>query len=141
MSSRQLRSKGASDGQSLPERTRKTRKSTDQPDQQTMDQQCSLQSEQHSRPGSAQQPAGETATLLPTPLPGQSPHCYTLQDSCRCQLFKWASYPGPAHHKYSYQLLKLLVPTFPLCLVHSLQKTGSTPVAVTRRCVTDKLQP
>ena len=62
LSFRQLRSKGASDGQSLPERTRKTKKSTNQPDQQTMDQQSSPQSEQHSRPGSAQQLAGESAT-------------------------------------------------------------------------------
>ena len=63
MSPRQLHSKGTSDGQSLPERTRETKKSTDQPDQQTMDQQSSPQSEQRSRPGSAQQPAGETAAL------------------------------------------------------------------------------
>ena len=62
MSSRQLRSKGASDRQSLPERTRKTKKSTNQPDQRTMDQQSSSQPEQLSRPGSAQQPAGESAT-------------------------------------------------------------------------------
>ena len=62
MSSRQLHSKGASDGQSLPERTRKTKKSTNQPDQQTMDQQSSLQPEQLSRPGSAQQLAEESAT-------------------------------------------------------------------------------
>ena len=78
MSSRQLCSKGASDGQSLPERTRKTKKSTNQPDQQTMDQQSSPQPEPLSRPGSAQQPVGESAvpatslapraefTLLPT---------------------------------------------------------------------------
>ena len=67
MSSRQLHSKGASDRQSLPERTRKTKKSTDQLDQQTMDQQSSPQLEQHSRPGSAQQPAGETATPATNP--------------------------------------------------------------------------
>ena len=69
MSSRQLSSKGASDGQSLPERTRKTKKSTDQLDQQTMDQQSSLQLEQRSRPGSAQQPAGETAAPATDPTP------------------------------------------------------------------------
>ena len=79
--------------------------------------------------------------LLPARLPGQNPHHYTLLDSHRCQLFKWASYPGPAHHKYNYLLPKLLVPTFPLCLVLSLQKTDSAPVAVIRRCVTKKLQP
>ena len=79
--------------------------------------------------------------LLPTPLPAQSPHCCTSQDSHRHQLFKWASYPGLAHHKYNYQLPELLVPTFPLCLAHFLQKTGSTPVAAIRRCVTEKLQP
>ena len=62
MSSRQLHSKGASDGQSLPERTRETKNSTNQPDQQTMDQHSSPQPEQHTRPGSAQQPAGESAT-------------------------------------------------------------------------------
>ena len=67
MSSRQLHSKGASDGQSLPERTRKTKTSTDQPDQQTMDQQSSSQPERHSRPGSAQQLAGETATPATNP--------------------------------------------------------------------------
>ena len=48
MSSRQLHSKGASDGQSLPDRTRKGKKSSDQ---QTMDQQSSPQPEQHTRPG------------------------------------------------------------------------------------------
>ena len=69
MSSRQLRSKGASDGQSLPERTRKTKKSTDQLDQQTMDQKSSLQPEQCSRPWSAQQLAGETATPATNPTP------------------------------------------------------------------------
>ena len=69
----------------------------------------------------------------------QGAHHYTLLDSHKCQLFKWASYPGPAHHKYNYQLPELLVPTFPLCLVLSLQKTGSTPVAAIRTCVTKKL--
>ena len=66
--------------------------------------------------------------VLPAWLPGQSPCHYTLLDSCRHQLLKWASYPGPAHHKYNYLLLKLLFPTFPLCLVLSLQKTDSAPV-------------
>ena len=69
MSSRQLCSKGASDGQSLPERTRKTKMSTNQPDQQTMDQQPSPQPEQLSRPGSAQQPAGESAAPAASPAP------------------------------------------------------------------------
>ena len=69
MSSRQLCSKGASDGQSLPERTRKTKKSTNQPDQQTMDQQSSPQPEQHSRHGSAQQLAGESATPVTSLAP------------------------------------------------------------------------
>ena len=69
MSSRQLCSKGASDGQSLPERTRKTKKSTNQPDQQTMDQQSSPQPEQHSTPGSAKQLAGESAAPATSPTP------------------------------------------------------------------------
>ena len=69
MSSRQLRSKAASDGQSLPERTRKTKKSTNQPDQQTMDQQSSPQPEQRSRPGSAQQLAEESAATATSPTP------------------------------------------------------------------------
>ena len=51
MSSRQLCSHGESDGLSLPERTRKSKKSSDQPD---MDQQISPQP---STPGSAQLPA------------------------------------------------------------------------------------
>ena len=55
MSSRQLHSKGASDRQSLPDRTRKGKKSSDQ---QTMDQQSSPQ---HTRPESAQQQAGNSA--------------------------------------------------------------------------------
>ena len=59
MSSRQLCSKGASDGQSLPDRTRKGKKSSDQ---QTMDQQSSPQPEQHTRPGSVQQQTGDSAT-------------------------------------------------------------------------------
>ena len=69
MSSRQLRSKGASDGQSLPEKTRKTKKSTNQPDQPTMHQQSSTQPEQCSRPGSAQQLTGESATPATSPTP------------------------------------------------------------------------
>ena len=69
MSSRQLRSQGASDGQSLPERTRKTKKSINQPDQQTMYQQSSPQPEQLSRPQSAQQLAGESAAPATSPAP------------------------------------------------------------------------
>ena len=69
MSSRQLCSKGASDGQSLPERTRKTKKSTNQPDQQTMDQQSSPHPGQLSRLGSAQQLAGESAAPTTSPTP------------------------------------------------------------------------
>ena len=69
MSSRQLRSKGASDGQSLPERTRKTKKPTNQPDQQTMDQQSPPQPGQPSRPGSAQQLAGESVAPATRPTP------------------------------------------------------------------------
>ena len=56
MSSRQLCSHRESDGLSLPERTKKSKKSSDQPD---MDQQTSPQP---SRPGSAQLPAGDLAT-------------------------------------------------------------------------------
>ena len=66
MSSRQLRSKGASDGQSLPDRTRKGKKSSDQ---QTMDQQSSPQPEHHTRPGSAQQQAGDSAAPAISPAP------------------------------------------------------------------------
>ena len=55
MSSRQLRSHGESDGLIQPERTRKSKKSSDQQD---MDQQTSPQP---SRPGSAQLPAGDSA--------------------------------------------------------------------------------
>ena len=73
MSSRQLTSKDASDGQSLPERTRKTKKSTDQPDQQTMDQQSSPQLEQCSRPGSAQQLAAPATN--PAPRAESMPLC------------------------------------------------------------------
>ena len=69
MSSRQLLSNGASDGQSLPDGTRKTKKSTNQPDQQTVDQQSSPQPEQRSRPGSAQQLARESATPATSPAP------------------------------------------------------------------------
>ena len=69
MSSRQLCSKGASDRQSLPERTRKTKNPTNQQDQQTMDQQSSPQPEQCSRPGSAQQLAGESAAPATSPAP------------------------------------------------------------------------
>ena len=69
MSSRQLHSKGASYGQSLPERTRKPKKSTNQPDQQTMDQQSSPQPEQFSRPGSAQQLAGKSAAPAASSAP------------------------------------------------------------------------
>ena len=69
MSSRQLHSKGASDRQSLPERARKTKNSSNQPDQQTMDQQSSPQPEQHTRPGSAQQQAGDSAAPATSPAP------------------------------------------------------------------------
>ena len=55
MSFRQLHSHGESDGLSLPERTRKSKKSSDQPD---MDQQTSSQP---SRPGSAQLHARDSA--------------------------------------------------------------------------------
>ena len=66
MSSRQLHSKGASDRQSLPDRKRKGKKSSDQ---QTMDQHSSLQPAQHIRPGSAQQQAGDSATPATSPAP------------------------------------------------------------------------
>ena len=61
MSSRQLHSHGESDGLSLPERTRNSKKSSDQPD---MDQQTSPQP---SRPGSAQLPAADSATPATSP--------------------------------------------------------------------------
>ena len=61
MSSRQLHSQEESDGLSLPERTRKNKKSSDQPD---MDQQTSLQP---SRPGSAQLPTEDSAAPATSP--------------------------------------------------------------------------
>ena len=61
MSSRQLHSHRESDGLSLPERTRKSKKSSDQPD---MDQQTSPQP---SRPDSAQLPTGDSATPATSP--------------------------------------------------------------------------
>ena len=61
MSSRQLHSHGESDGLSPPERTRKSKKSSDQPD---MDQQTSPQP---SRPGSAQLPTGDSAAPATSP--------------------------------------------------------------------------
>ena len=61
MSSRQLHSHGESDGLSLPERTRKSKKPSDQPE---MDQQTSPQT---SRPGSAQLPTGDSAASATSP--------------------------------------------------------------------------
>ena len=61
MSSRQLHSHRESDGLSLPERTRKSKRSSDQSD---MDQQTSAQP---SRPGSAQLPAGDPAASATRP--------------------------------------------------------------------------
>ena len=61
MSSRQLCSHRESDGLRLLERTRKSKKSSDQPD---MDQQMSPQP---SRPGSAQLPTGDSATPATSP--------------------------------------------------------------------------
>ena len=61
MSSRQLHSHGESDGLSLPERTRKSKKSSGQP---KMDQQTSPQP---SRPSSAQLPTGDSATPATSP--------------------------------------------------------------------------
>ena len=71
MSSRQLRSHRESDGLSLPERTRKSKKSSDQPE---MDQQTSPQP---SRPGSAQLPARDSAT--PATSPATRMESITLQ--------------------------------------------------------------
>ena len=138
MSSKQFRSKGASDGQSLLDRTRKGKKSSDQ---QTIDQQSSPQPEQHTRPGSAQQQAGDLATPATSPAPRAESTPLQATGLMQNQLFKWACYPGWAHHKYNYQLLKLEVLTFPQCLVLSLQKTGSAVAAMSRRCVIRKLQP
>ena len=61
MSSRHLHSHRESDGLSLPERTRKSKKSSNQPD---MDQQTSPQL---SKPGSAQLPTGDSATSATSP--------------------------------------------------------------------------
>ena len=64
MSSRQLHSQGESDGLSLPERTRKRKKSSDQPD---MDQQTSPQPSRPATPATS--PAARTKSTLP-PAPG-----------------------------------------------------------------------
>ena len=141
MSSSQLCSKHALDGQSLSERTRKTKKSTNQPDQQTMDQQSSPQPEQLSRPGSAQQLAGESAAPITSPAARVESMLLHTTGLLQTPAVQVGLLPGPSHHKYNYLLPELLVPTFPLCLVLSLQKTDSAPVAVIRRCVTEKLQP
>ena len=61
MSSRQLHSHRESDGLSLPERTRKSKKSSDQPE---MDQQTSPQP---SKPGSVQLLTGDSATPATNP--------------------------------------------------------------------------
>ena len=61
MSSRQLCSHGEADGLSLPERTRKVKKSSDQPE---MDQQTSPQP---SRPGSAQLPTEDSTAPATSP--------------------------------------------------------------------------
>ena len=61
MSSKQLHSHREPDGLSLPERTRKSKKSSDQPE---MDQQTSPQP---SRPGSAQLTARHSATPATSP--------------------------------------------------------------------------
>ena len=61
MFSRQLCNHGESDGLSLPERTRKSKKSSDQPE---MNQQTSPQP---SKPGSAQLPTGDSATPATSP--------------------------------------------------------------------------
>ena len=61
MSSRQLCSHRESDGLSLPERTRKSKKLSDRPE---MDQQTS---QQPSRPGSAQLPTGDSAAPATSP--------------------------------------------------------------------------
>ena len=141
MPSRQLHSKDASDGQSLPERTRTTKKSTDQQDQQTMDQQSSLQSEQRRRPESAQQPAGETATSATNPTPGAESmllHITGLPQMPTVQVGLLTRTSSPQVQLPATQTSSSRIsPMSDL----SLWKTGSTPVAVTRRCVTEKLQP
>ena len=66
MSSRQLHSHGESDGLSLPERTRKGKKSSDQ-------QEMEQTSPQPNRPGSVQLPAGDSAT--PATIPAARTEC------------------------------------------------------------------
>ena len=136
----QLHSKGASDGQSLPERTGKTKKSTNQPDQQTMDQQSSPQPEQLSRPGSAQQLAGESAAPATSLAPrAESMLLHTTglpqMPAVQVDLLSRTGSPQvqlPATQTSSSHISPMSGP--------SLQKTDSAPVAVIRRCVTEKLQ-
>ena len=131
MSCRQLCSHGESDGLSLPERTRKSKKSSDQPD---MDQQTSPQP---SRPGSAQLPTGDSAT--PTTSPAARTESTMPLNSHKHQLPLWACCLGRAHCKCHCKMHKLQLPTFPQYLVLCLQKTGSA-LAVSRRYVIRKLQ-
>ena len=133
MYSRQLHSHGESDGLSLPERIRKSKRSSDQPE---MDQQTSPQP---SRPGSAQPPTGDSAT--PATSQAARTESTTPQATGLAQtpathmglLFRMSSLQVPL------QIHKLQVPTFLQYLVLSLWKTGSA-LAVSRRYVTRKLQ-
>ena len=133
MSSRQLHSHGESDGLSLSEKTRKGKKSSEQPE---MDQQTSPQP---NGPASAQPPTGNSAT--PATSPAARTESTTPQATGLTQTP--ATHVGllsrQAHHKYFCKIHKLQVPTFLQYLVLSLQKTGSAPAA-SRRCVTKKLQ-
>ena len=141
MSSRQLCSKGASNGQSLPERTRKTKKSTNQPDQQTMDQQSSPQPEQLSRPGSAQQPAGESAACVTSLAPrAESMPLHTaglLQTpAAQVGLLSRTSSPQvqlPVTQTSSSHISPMSGPLF--------TEDRLSTSAVIRRCVIKKLQP
>ena len=133
MSSRQLHSHGESDGLSLPERTRKSKKSSDQPE---MEQQTSPQPSrlvQSSYPQEIQPP------LQPAQLPELSPLHHKPLDLHKHQLPTWACCPEWAHHKYLCKIHNAQVPTFLQYLVLSLRKTGSA-LAVSRRYVTRKVK-
>ena len=134
MSSRQLHSHRESDGLSLPERTRKSKKSSDQPD---MDQQTTPQPR---RPGSVHYPQEIQLPLQPARLPELSPPHHQPLDLHKHQLPMQTCCLGWAHHKYHHKICNLQLPTFLKFLVLCLWKTGSA-LAVNRRYVIRKLRP
>ena len=146
MSSRQLRSKGESDGLSLP-----GKKSSNQPEmeQQQQDQlqqrptvQISPLPDQPPRLASAQLTAGESAA--PTAGQADRPSSTPLQDTGLMQLPPASTMP-PARagtpQVFFNNNTKIQVHTCLKCLVLYLQKIYTAPaVAVTKRYVTKKLE-